>query len=518
MALVPTVPRQGDLVSVSATVVLTVSIVALVVVDLQQGTLRAATTPISIGWWLAAFVGFGLAAWSNERRPIPLWWLWTVAVALRLVLVATEPSLSDDVYRYLWDGHLVGEGISPYAHPINAAALDPVEIPVRRLANNEWLASPYLPTAQGLFGLIDAVAPASPRAVQLTMVALDLITIGLLTRLLTMAGMPSERVVLYAWNPLVIVELAHGAHLDGLMVMLTMAAVVRTLRPDGASSALRPDGAGVLLALAATTRPIPLLLLPALWPRWGWGRRLGFGATVAALLLPFGLGPSGWGLDARPEGTGLFGSAAVYSRQFRFNGALTDLLEPGTLPATVVSAGVMAAVGLVVWRRSVGVSAALDAGAGAVAVRRLLRLAVVPVVAYVVLTPVLHPWYLVLLLALLPFLAPAPGEAVDRWLLLGPWLYLAAAVSLSYLTYRNPDRFAELAWVRRVEWYPTLLMAAAAVFWVYFAVQAADSGGPVEPEQRIDDGDAVEVAVTTGADAEHDVVADAAGPDRDVGH
>jgi hypothetical protein len=96
----------------------------------------------------------------------------------------------------------------------------------------------------------------------------------------------------------------------------------------------------------------------------------------------------------------------------------------------------------------------------------------VPVMAYIALTPVFHPWYLMLLLALAVFLPPAKGECGDRWLLVTPWLYLAAASVLSYLTYRDPAAFAELTWVTRAEWWPTLALLAISGFWTFFAVQA----------------------------------------------
>jgi len=55
-------------------------------------------------------------------------------------MLTTEPSLSDDVHRYLWDGHLVSQGVNPYSHPIEAAELDAFEIDSRLLANNPQLA------------------------------------------------------------------------------------------------------------------------------------------------------------------------------------------------------------------------------------------------------------------------------------------------------------------------------------------------------------------------------------------
>ncbi|HDH03277.1 MAG TPA: hypothetical protein ENH15_03430, partial [Actinobacteria bacterium] len=83
-----------------------IAYLSLVRLDAQVGTLRDEFTPQTIGWYLLAFVGFLVALWWNERRPIPLVWLWVIPIVFRLLLLATTPTLSDDVYRYIWDGNV----------------------------------------------------------------------------------------------------------------------------------------------------------------------------------------------------------------------------------------------------------------------------------------------------------------------------------------------------------------------------------------------------------------------------
>ena len=100
-----------------------VSFAALAVLDQQNGTLRAGVTPQTITWLSIAFVGFLLAVWGNERRPVSPAVLWGAAIVFRLLMLTTDPSLSDDVFRYLWDGHLLTEGVNPYSHPISACLL-----------------------------------------------------------------------------------------------------------------------------------------------------------------------------------------------------------------------------------------------------------------------------------------------------------------------------------------------------------------------------------------------------------
>lgn len=458
---------------------------AMVVVDLRTGTLRADSTPSTIAFYLAAFVSYLAVIWSVERsrgryRP-PGRWLWALPILFRLLLLATDPTLSDDVYRYLWDGHVLTGGVNPYSYAVSAAELDHLDIPIRSLVNNPDLATPYLPTTQLLFAALALGAPSTPLTMQTVMVLFDIGVAVVLARLLPLAGLPARRAMLYVWNPLVIVETAHGAHFDSLLTLLSIAAVLTAFDPawnrgrsgDGRSGGGR-SGAGrfggprrfaspVLLSLAVLTRPIPLLLLPVLWWRWGWAQRLTAVVTMSALLAPFGFGRSGLGLGDANDGTGLFGSARVYGTEFRFNAVVAPWIEQRLESLTGDGAGAATVVIALLLSALLGVVGLLSRGApatGAAGVRVQLRLLSVPLLGYVVLTPVLHPWYLVLPVATAVLLAPARFEGTGRWWLLAPLGYLSAAAPLSYLTYLDPDSFGELDWVKRLEWYPTLAVLA----------------------------------------------------------
>jgi hypothetical protein len=162
----------------------------------------------------------------------------------------------------------------------------------------------------------------------------------------------------------------------------------------------------------------------------------------------------------------LFGALRIYGDQWNFNSGLFRWLEVwlaqqtylplspdqatdwGKRLVAVTMAGVLAGVWWAarrLWTR-----------------RSLLRLMAVPLMAYVLLTPTFHPWYLLLLLAFVPFLAPAAKEPRRTWLALLPWLYLSGAAFLSYVTYQNPQDLREFEWVRRSEWLPTLMLLGVA--------------------------------------------------------
>jgi hypothetical protein len=220
----------------------------------------------------------------------------------------------------------------------------------------------------------------------------------------------------------------------------------------------------LLLALGTLTKLLPALLLPVLFWLWSWRQRVLFGLLVILLLLPFGW-QSGWGLSGELDGRGVFGAIRIYASHWYFNSGpiywLATWLEKqgATEPVWLVknaAAALLFLLSAAVWLLARTRSQP----------RPALRLMSLPLIGYVLLTPTLHPWYLLMLLAFLPFLTPAKNESPWLWLLPMPWIYLSGALIFSYLTYRDPLNFGELEWVRQLEWLPTLtllILAAAAL-------------------------------------------------------
>lgn len=102
------------------------------------------------------------------RSSFPVLTIWVVAILARLIVLGTSPSLSNDVYRYLWDGHLLHQGVSPYAEPVDSPGLDAYSTPLRQKVNNAEMASPYLPAAQAYFWLMEWIAPQQVKVYQLS--------------------------------------------------------------------------------------------------------------------------------------------------------------------------------------------------------------------------------------------------------------------------------------------------------------------------------------------------------------
>ena len=445
--------------------VLTIGIGALVWLDATRGTLRAEVVPTTVGWFLVAAVGYLLvfAIQGGDDQRVSWKQFLVLGLVLRLALVFTEPSLSDDIYRFIWEGNLFAQGVSPWAFPIDSPLGDPFQIPARDLANNTSLASPYFPLVQVIFALSTLVS-LDPTVLQVVMVGFDVLAVTMMMRILSALGLPRKRALIYWLNPLVIVEVAHGGHFDAVIVGFTMLALwlmfdLANRYPWAAYAAV---GA---LAAATLSRPLAVLLVPILFWLWNWRQRILYAVLTIVPVGIVGL-VSGFGLEEGAT-SGAFGSAVTFTRTFRFNSGIfawlgrwisrqPELFDRGYEEsfdlARVILVPIVGALLLWVFVRARKTGDPLQT----------IRAFVPPMVIYVLFTTVLHPWYILLGLALLPFLAPAPGEAAIRWLQLAPWVALSVLLIFSYLTFEDQSAHAEREWVRRLEWIPTLILFAVA--------------------------------------------------------
>ncbi len=418
----------------------------------RHGSLSHGYTPHTLSYYALAFMAYlGLLLWMERRQGLSFKIIWGGAIVFRLLLLFTTPTLSTDVYRYIWDGYVANNGLSPYAYPIDSPELDYLDSPQRALANNTWMASPYLPAAQYLFASLNWLFPPNPLSFQASMLVLDLLNGLLLVKLLKIASLPGYRVLIYLWNPLVVVEVAHGAHVDTWMVFLSLLALYFSFATPAPKvfKYLAP----IMLALATLTKGLPILLLAVLFWRWRWQQLFLYGGVIIGLLIPAGM-KAGWGLTGPLDGTGLFGALRIYGRQWNFYSALFHWLElaianvgigEANLGAKISVGLLMGGVMLGVWLRARHTQT----------VRANLRLMAGPFMAYILLTTTVHPWYLMILLAFLPFLTPEAAESRRRWLAIAPWLYLSGALALTYLTYLDPTNIRELEWLRKTMWWPT---------------------------------------------------------------
>ena len=397
--------RSLGSISFIAGVIILASFLALASPSLPS--LRGPFVSTFLAYFFITAVAYLVAVLRLPKDHLPIKLIWAFAILFRLILLFTEPTLSDDVFRYAWDGHLLNNGINPYAAPVESSLLDAFAIPLRASVNHAWMASPYLPTSQLIFALVDRLVPQSIKAFQVTAVIFDLLTGWLVFDLLRLLKKPMQNVLIYLWNPLVVIEFAHGAHIDALMiflVMLTFWLLVKASDNLPQFSNLQEIGllaSVVSLALATLTKLLPILLAPILLRRWGWKRMLLFIGLILLVLSLFALN-AGWGLTGLLDGTGVFGALRIYTTWWNFNGSLYHWLEvlisgyatPGAVPVDVVgekpiliskliTAGLFGLVMLnAIWQSQRDKLNDLD----------LIRLGMLVLSAYLLFTPTVHPW------------------------------------------------------------------------------------------------------------------------------
>ncbi|RMG16811.1 MAG: DUF2029 domain-containing protein [Planctomycetota bacterium] len=386
-------------------------------------------------------------------------WVLGVGVAARALLLFAEPSLSQDIARYVWEGRVLLAGHDPYVLPPNHPELAVLrDASIWPRVNHPEVPAVYGPLLELLFAAL-AWLGGSVGLFKLAFVAADLGLLGLVLRRLRRRGASPLWILLYAWHPLVLVEVAGQGHLEAVPVALLLWALDLDARG-------RSRGAALALGAAVASKYLPLLVLPAFvlarpGPR-ARAERLFLCLLVPALAFaPFVVGGGG-------PTAGLW----AYGSTWRFNdggfGLLDGLLEasgvsqafcrhllplfvsvdPGFDPAEhttwmrippklVVGAVVAGVLGWASWPRR----GRVDLG----------RVAFLAGALFLLLSPTVHPWYALWVLPFLPERAARGERGAAAWILLGLLLPLAYAATVG-------PRWEDRLWVRLLEYGPFALL------------------------------------------------------------
>jgi hypothetical protein len=211
---------------------------------------------------IAAFGLFTPAAWIAWRG-LGLRWVGAavvvvVAVGLRGAAFVPDPPVSTDLYRYAWDARVLDSGTNPYRYPTTDPALaDLWDEQIWARINLPTWGTPYPPGAEASFYAARKVFGAGARATTMLFFVAEAGVLALLLFVLVRTGRPPERLLLYAWHPLAVSEVAANGHLDALAAL----AVAGLL---AAWTARRMTLAGAVLAFGTLVKFSPGLLILAL--------------------------------------------------------------------------------------------------------------------------------------------------------------------------------------------------------------------------------------------------------------
>jgi alpha-1,6-mannosyltransferase len=398
---------------------------------------------------LLLFGIYAVVAVGVFRKRSGMSWLCLIvgfAVLFRLILVFSPLALSSDLYRYIWDGRVQTNGLNPYLYPPTAEELTTLrDTEIFPHINRPQVPTIYPPAAQMFFALIYAIFPDSISGMKTVMVLGDFATMLLLIRLLHKSGHDANRVLVYAWSPLVIFELAGSGHVEALVLPFILLALLARMHG-------KPMLVGAALGIATLLKLYPVVLFPALYRKRETSCLCAFGITLLLGYLPYVSGAGSKVLGFLPM---YFGAQEDFNVGLRY--FLTAILalctsSPRLIAMLLLTAGLLA-VALVVSREEDFV-------------RRMYVMAA----AYVLLLPTsFHPWYLVWLV---PFLCFYPAWG---------WLYLSGTISLSYLKYVQEPQVLPLG-IRLLEFLPCYALLTAQAVWRRYTAGMGTGGMAIAME------------------------------------
>jgi hypothetical protein len=400
------------------------------------------------------FIAYGYLVYLvlNNRisgRKIVIWY-YAGAIVLRLLLIPSEPVLSNDVYRYLWDGRVNASGINPYQFTPASPELKSLrDEAVYQKLNFPDIATVYPPLSQFYF-LINDWLGGSLVTWKLLLFMMEFLTCIIILRLLSWFSIENTRIFIFIFNPLLIIETYQNAHLEIVGILFFWLAVLEFYRKRDWRSV-------IFFSLSVLTKFLPIFSgIIFFWNKPVRKALLSL-AIIILFLLPFSTG----GVLPLP---GLFS----YVNRWEFNGALFQ---------TVVSFFKYVQIHEYKWMTAnlSGHEETFYIGAGYYykllafifflvlvydQIKKLkstakfrtisfIQVSFVLTAAILLLTPTLYPWYLIWIL---PFLVFIPNLS---------WILFFFLIQFSYFVlkqYSLTGIWEESLWILLIEYVPFYLL------------------------------------------------------------
>ncbi len=357
---------------------------------------------------------------SESTHTNSMGWVIGFAILFRLTLLFHSPVGSDDIYRYVWDGKVAAHGINPFAFAPNDPALSALRtdvLPSR--VNHPAMRTIYPPLAQSFFFVSYKLFGDSLAGLKFLLVLADLSSIIVLIRLSKLYHVNILRTVfLYAWSPLPIMYFALDGHIDALGIPFLLLSLYFISRKKNISGA-------VVLGLSVLAKLYPLFIAPVFFTIGkGWRK-------ILLPLIPATMLVLGCVMYWEPTG-GLVESFATFNSVFEFNGSVFAIVYK--ILNSNEHAHTVCAVLFLFWLLMVF---ALK--------REPLEKIFLTFLGFIILAPVVQPWYLTWLAALL-----ALRWSTAVFVLLG----LSNLINIIVYQYRSSGAWVDNGWLLLAEYLP----------------------------------------------------------------
>ena len=391
-----------------------------------------------------------------KSHPFSVKHLLHFAILCRAIFIFSIPVLSDDYFRFLWDGHLVSMGINPFL------ALPSALIEQQGIRENDMMQflyhhmnspnyfSVYPAVMQGCFSAVTWLFPHSIKSpvivLHFIIMLADLGTMYFGLRILKNLQLPAKNILWYALNPLIIIELTGNLHFEALMIFFCAASIYFLLENKVITST-------IFLSLAIATKLLPLLCIPFflkyLEKRMRIKFIIGILVCTAVLSIPF-LNP----VFIKH----LFESVGLYFQSFEFNGSVYKLVR--WIGYQLTGYNIIQISGIVL-PLIVLISIVIRySGQSNNSMQSLLKSLLFSFTVYFALASIVHPWYVTTLVFLNIFFN---YKFIYLW---------SATVLLSYFTYRQIP-YAESGLISALEYIPVFIL----MIWELKSLSPANQAG-----------------------------------------
>ncbi len=362
-----------------------------------------AESPQIVGLYSLLFV-FYLSTYYLSDTDLKINQAVNFAIAFRLSLLVLVPNLSDDFYRFIWDGRLFNAGINPFeqlpSFYINHSEAAPVGINQELFdkLNSKDYFTIYPPVNQLIFIIatwISSTVQGAAIVMRLFIIAAEIGSLYVIKKLLKAYHLPAKNILLYVLNPLVILELTGSLHFEAIAIFFVLLSVYLLKKRKSIFSALS-------FALSVCTKLNPLIFLPVIATRLSFSKTLKY-YLFAALFIAMFFVP----LYDIQFVKGMTSSFSLYFQKFEFNASIYYLIrEVGYYVKgynVIGTAGKFLALTtfvvillytFVVWRRQ-GVNTAYQSKRNGNLLVSFLWMYCI----YLIFTTTLHPWYVTPLVA-----------------------------------------------------------------------------------------------------------------------
>ncbi|MHA2224140.1 MAG: hypothetical protein ACXAC8_02975 [Candidatus Hodarchaeales archaeon] len=319
------------------------------------------------------------------------------AVLFQILILLTDVTLSDDLYRFFIEGKAVVNGVNPYVIPVEDFPLN-LQDEVFNKVNNAYSSSPYPPLALILFAILYYFG-RSPFFFRLFFSFAFIVSMVILNQLISHET--RWKLLIYAWNPLLHLETANGSHFEAIVVFLVMLAIWSI------NSKMR-FLAGVFFLTAFLLKFYAIFLVIVFWRKLG---KNGMSIFLLGLFIYIFL------VVLEPL---MVRGLLIYAQNWYFNASVFWVLL-GFLPDFNILKMLLGVIFIVILIRS---GYTTEKNQESVHTRSLLVLGV-----FLLISPVFHPWYL---FWIFPFVLLSDKMNYS-------WIFLSGLLIFSYHVYLTYD-------------------------------------------------------------------------------